>query len=180
MLKDLEIPEDFFITSDTWFGRPQILQIANRLSFTDVDDMNEKLIKKWNKVVKKNDLVFHLGNFAWDPNTARNVLRKLNGRIYFLIGSIDDAILDVAHEFDNVTLIEDQILELPQYDSIICHYPLEVWNGKESGTIHFHGHTVYSHKTDLNKMNRINACTDFWGYAPIKYSTIKDFINDKN
>ena len=81
MLKDLETPKDFFITSDTWFGRPQILQIANRLSFKDIDDMNDKLIKNWNKTVKKNDLVFHLGNFAWDPNTARNVLEKLNGQI---------------------------------------------------------------------------------------------------
>jgi len=180
MLKDLETPKDFFITSDTWFGRPQILQIANRLSFKDIDDMNDKLIKNWNKTVKKNDLVFHLGNFAWDPNTARNVLEKLNGQIYFILGNTDDAILDVHLEFKNVSLLEDQILELPQYDSIICHYPLEVWNGKDSGTIHFHGHTVFSHKTDLTKMNRVNVCTDFWNYTPVKYSTIKDFINDKN
>ena len=55
MLKDLEIPKDFYITSDTWFGRPQILQIANR-KFNDVDEMNATLIKNWNKVVKKNDI----------------------------------------------------------------------------------------------------------------------------
>ena len=180
MLKDIVTPKDFFITSDTWFGRPQILQIANRLSFKDIDDMNDKLIKNWNKVVKKNDLVFHLGNFAWDPNTARNVLEKLNGQIYFILGNTDDAILDIHNEFKNVSLLKDQILELPQYDSIICHYPLEVWDGKDSGTIHFHGHTVFSHKTDLTKMNRVNVCTDFWNYTPVKYSTIKDFINDKN
>ena len=180
MLKDLEIPEDFFITSDTWFGRPQILQIANRLSFKNVDDMNRQLIKNWNSVVKKSDIVFHLGNFAWDPQTARQVLNKLNGTIYFLVGSADEGFLDIQHEFDNITVLEDQIVELPQYDSLICHYPLEVWNGKDSGTIHFHGHTVFSHKTDLYQMNRINVCTDFWGYTPVKYSTIKDFINDKN
>lgn len=180
MLKDLEIPEDFFITSDTWFGRPQILQIANRLSFKDINDMNKQLIKNWNSVVKKNDIVFHLGNFAWDPQTARQVLNKLNGTIYFLVGNADEGFLDIQHEFDNITVLEDQIVELPQYDSLICHYPLEVWNGKDSGTIHFHGHTVFSHKTDLSQMNRVNVCTDFWGYTPVKYSTIKDFINDKN
>ena len=82
-----KIPKDFHITSDTWFGRPQILQIANR-PFNDVDEMNATLIKNWNKKVKKNDVVFHLGNFAWDPTTARKVLKKLNGRIYFCgIGS---------------------------------------------------------------------------------------------
>ena len=70
-----EIPKDFYITSDTWFGRPQILQIANR-KFKDIEAMNTALIKNWNKKVKKNDVVFHLGNFAWDPTTARRVLKK--------------------------------------------------------------------------------------------------------
>ena len=177
---DLENLKDFFVTSDTWFGRPQILQIANRLQFNDIEDMNKQLVKNWNKKVKKNDIVFHLGNFAWDPQTARKILKKLNGQIYFLIGSNDEALLDVQSEFDNLSIIEDQIIEIPQYDSVLCHYPLEIWNGKDSGTIHFHGHTVFSHKTDLSKLNRVNACTDFWGYEPIKFSTIKDFINDKN
>lgn len=177
MYKEIKQPKDFFFTSDTWFGRPQILQIANRISFSDVDDMNTQLIKNWNKVVKKNDIIFHLGNFAWDPHTAREVLKKLNGQIYFLVGSADEAILEVQHEFDNVSILDDQIIEIPESDSILCHYPLEVWNGKDSGTIHFHGHTVFSHKTDLSKSNRVNVCTDFWNYTPIKHSTIKDFIN---
>lgn len=177
MHKDLKTLNDFHITSDTWFGRPQILQIANR-KFDNVEEMNAALIKNWNKAVKKNDIVFHLGNFAWDPQTARAVLKRLNGQIYFMIGSADEAFLDIAHEFEDVTILEDQILELPQFDSIICHYPLEVWNGKDSGTLHFHGHTVFSHKTDLSKMNRINVCTDFWNYTPVNYLTIKDFINE--
>jgi calcineurin-like phosphoesterase family protein len=172
-------PIDFFITSDTWFGRPQILEIAKRSSFSSIEDMNEKLIKNWNKQIKKGDVVFHLGNFAWDPHTARAVLKRLNGEITFLIGNSDDALLEIEHEFDNITILDDQIVELLQFDSVICHYPLEVWNGQTSGTIHFHGHTVFSHKTDLRDSNRVNVCTDFWNYSPIKFSTIKDFINGK-
>lgn len=178
-INDTNEPEDFFITSDSWFGRQQILQIAKRTSFSSIEDMNKQLIKNWNSQVRKKDIVFHLGNFAWDPHTARNVLRKLNGEIHFLIGNADDALLEVYTDFDNITILEDQIIELPQFDSVICHYPLDVWNGKESGTIHFHGHTVFSHKTDLRISNRINVCTDYWNYSPIKFSTIKDFINGK-
>tara|TARA_Y100000356_G_C11184144_1_gene248515 strand:+ start:9 stop:551 length:543 start_codon:yes stop_codon:yes gene_type:complete len=180
MTERLKRGSDFYVRSDTWFGRPQILQIANRIQFNNVDEMNQQLIKNWNKTVKKNDTVFHLGNFAWDPQTARQVLRKLNGQIYFIIGTADEALLDIESEFDNISVLEDQIIDLPQFDSVIAHYPLEVWNGKDTGTIHFHGHTVYSHKTDLDMMNRVNVCTDFWNYTPIKYSTIKDFIDGKN
>ena len=47
MTERLKRGKDFFITSDTWFGRPQILQIANRLQFKDIDEMNQVLIKNW-------------------------------------------------------------------------------------------------------------------------------------
>lgn len=179
MTIDNDIYTDFFITSDTWFGRANILDIGKRTKFKNVDEMNNALVKNWNKHIKKSDIVFHLGNFAWDPYTARSILKKLNGSITFMIGNMDDALLDVAEEFPDIKIIEDQIIELPQYDSIICHYPLEVWNGKDTGTIHFHGHTIFSHKTDLKLLNRVNVCTDFWNYSPVKYSTIKDFINER-
>jgi calcineurin-like phosphoesterase family protein len=169
--------KDFYITSDTWFGRPQILQIANRLQFKNIEDMNNQLIKNWNKKVKKSDPVFHLGNFAWDPATARKVLKKLNGRIFFLRGSEDTALEEVIDSFPNASFLEDSITELVDFDTVLCHYPLSVWNGKDSGTIHMHGHTVFSHKTDLKAENRFNVCTDFWGYTPVNFLTLKDFIN---
>ena len=171
-----EIPKDFYITSDTWFGRPQILQIANR-PFDSIEEMNAALIKNWNKKVKKHDVVFHLGNFAWDPITARKVLKKLNGRIFFLLGSQDSALEEIIDEFPNAEFLDQTISELAEFVVVLCHYPLAVWNGKDSGTIHIHGHTVFSHKTNLTIERRFNICTDFWGFSPINYLTLKDFIN---
>ena len=169
-----EIPKDFYITSDTWFGRPQILQIANR-PFDNIEDMNAALIKNWNKKVKKKDIVFHLGNFAWDPSTARKVLKQLNGKIYFLKGNQDSALEEIIDDFPNAEFMSQTIAELAAFDIILCHYPLSVWNGKDSGTIHIHGHTIFSHKTNLTIERRINICTDFWGFSPINYLTLKDF-----
>ncbi len=78
MNKKIKQLKDFYVTSDTWFGRSQILQIANR-NFKNVEQMNRDMVKEWNKVVNKDAIVFHLGNFAWDPDTAEKVLKKLNG-----------------------------------------------------------------------------------------------------
>jgi len=172
-----EIPKDFYLTSDTWFGRPQILQIANRLDFKNIEDMNSQLIKNWNKKVKMKDVVFHLGNFAWDPITARKVLKKLNGTIFFVRGSQDKALEEVISEFPRATFLEDSITELLDFDLVLSHYPLAVWNGKDSGTMHMHGHTVFSHKTNLQLEKRFNVCTDFWNYTPVNYLTLKDFID---
>jgi len=172
---------DFHITSDTWFGRNNILDIANRFkSFSTTKKMNNAFIKNWNKKVDKTDTIFHLGNFAWDPVTADKILSKLNGKIYFICSNDDTPLLSVAKNHDNVTILDNQIVILPNHDLVLCHYPLDVWPGKDSGTIHAHGHTVYSHKTDLMIMNRFNVCLDFWNYSPIKYSTIKEFVNETN
>jgi calcineurin-like phosphoesterase family protein len=183
-LTDLNIFEpandEFFITSDTWFGRPQIIDIANRFGLaSSVDEMNHNLVKNWNNVVGKDDVVFHLGNFAWDPLTAKNILSRLNGKINFLLGNADSALLEVAGDFENVNIMDDSIIELSNYNSVLCHYPLEVWAGQSTGIIHFHGHTVFSHKTDLSVSNRINVCIDNWNYTPLRFSTIKEFINAK-
>jgi calcineurin-like phosphoesterase family protein len=173
-------PDDFYVTSDTWFGRSQILQIANRNGFNTVEEMNSTFIKNWNKKIKKDDTIVHLGNFAWDPVTARNILKKLNGTIFFMYSTDDEALLEVIEEFDDAYLINEQIIVLPEHDVVMSHYPLTVWPGKETGTIHIHGHTPFSHKTNLQIEKRINACTDFWGYAPIQLSTLKELINEIN
>lgn len=175
--EELELPQDFFLTSDTFFGRHNILQIANRTKFRNIEEMNNQLIKNWNKKVKKNDTVVHLGNFAWDADTARYTLEKLNGKIFFLLGNNDYAIDEIAEEYDNVSIIENEILHLSDHDLVLSHYPLEVWNGKEAGVIHAHGHTVFSHPTDLRVHKRFNMCTDFWDFSPIKLSSIKDILN---
>ena len=54
-LKELS---DFYVTSDTWFGRNQILQIADRRDFKTCAEMDQHIVNKWNKNVGKDDVVF--------------------------------------------------------------------------------------------------------------------------
>jgi calcineurin-like phosphoesterase family protein len=178
MLK-IEDATDFFVTSDTWFGRPNILQIGKRSQWSDVSKMNSAMIKMWNSTVKKDDLVIHLGNFAWDPMTAKHVLDRINGRIIFLQGSSDDALIEVYEMFEQIEVVSRDIVTVPEHDLVLCHYPLSMWPGKDSGTVHLHGHAVFSHPTNLKLEKRINMCCDHWGHRPIKLSTLKDLMNEE-
>lgn len=170
--------KDFWVTSDLWLGRNQILEIAKRNRWRSIDEMNTALVQQWNERVSDSDYVICLGNFAWDPLTARRALDALNGTIYFMLGNADDALLEVYQEFSNVAVIENSILSLPSHDLVLCHYPMAMWPGKDSGTVHLHGHAVYSHLTNLATEKRFNMCSDHWGHSPIKVSTLKDLVND--
>jgi calcineurin-like phosphoesterase family protein len=164
-----------FFTSDTFFGRTNIIEMMNR-PFEDVDEMNVEIVRRWNSKVGKNDTVYHLGNFAWDPITASFAIELLNGKIFFILGNSDDALKEVLLKgAKNMKIIKDQIIELPDLNLVASHYPLEVWNGKDFGVIHCHGHSPEM-KTDLKKSLRVNCCIDNWDYYPVEYSTILDII----
>lgn len=54
-----------YFTSDTHFYHSNIIDFCKR-PFKNVEDMNETLIENWNRVVGQDDIVFHLGDFAWE------------------------------------------------------------------------------------------------------------------
>lgn len=79
-----------FIVSDTHFGHQNILKFEptrledmQRKGFTDQDDW---LVSQWNSVVAENDLVLHLGDFAF---RNKEVIYRLNGRMVMLLGNHD-------------------------------------------------------------------------------------------
>ena len=48
--------------------------------------MNEAIVEKWNKLVKPDDIVYHLGDIALnDMNEAIKSIKKLNGKIHIIL-----------------------------------------------------------------------------------------------
>jgi len=172
-----------FVTSDTFLGRIEILDIANR-PFEAIGEMNEAIIEKWNAVVGPDDIVYHLGNLAWTPLEAEDILIRLNGRIKLLMGDYDDAALEISRYLkDKIEIIPLAFYKEPKTNTILSHWPMLDWPGKDKGVFHFHGHSLFDHPTDLTISNRINACADNWSYQPQEISGLielfKDFKNQK-
>ena len=65
-----------FFTSDTHFNHANIIKFCER-PFGSIEEMNEALIANWNRVVGKDDIVFHLGDFCFGGSEAWNsILEK--------------------------------------------------------------------------------------------------------
>lgn len=81
--------DNLYFTADHHFGHANIIKFNNR-PFRDVDDMNEKLIQRWNDTVPSGGIVFHLGDFCLGSSAmAMDILERLNGRIYLILGNHD-------------------------------------------------------------------------------------------
>lgn len=78
----------YFLIADTHFGHSNIIKYCNR-PYSDVDEMNEDLVRRWNSVVGKRDVVYVLGDFAFGREAIQKYASLLNGTKYLVKGNHD-------------------------------------------------------------------------------------------
>ena len=83
----IEDSSKVFFTSDTHFSHSNIIKFCDR-PYSNVSEMNSELINNWNKVVPKDGIVFHLGDFAWS-GSINKYKELLNGEIHLIYGNHD-------------------------------------------------------------------------------------------
>ena len=156
-----------FMTGCSHYNHFNIIKLCNR-PFNSVEEMDEQLIENHNKVVGKKDVVYHHGDFAYKGRADSSVITKrLNGRIIMLQGN-HDPVLWGQH------IVE---LKINKQLIVMCHYPIESWNGYYRGAIHTHCHT---HKPELvSAPQRFNVGVDACSYAPISLEEIMEHANAK-
>jgi calcineurin-like phosphoesterase family protein len=158
-------------TSDTYFGRR--LTAVER-GFQDEEEMLDSYIEKWNDRVAKNDIVYHLGNFGWDPISTEGAMIHLNGKINFILGSYDSHLSNASLvKAGKHVILQNQIAIIPNLDIIISHWPLLDWPGKDKGSLHVHGGTL---KSDTTDGYRFNANINNWNGAPIELEFLQEMI----
>ena len=79
-----------YIISDTHFNHENIIKYCNR-PFKDINEMNDTIINNWNMIVKKDDIVYHLGDFFLGSKfDLKNIVDRLNGTIYLIRGNHEE------------------------------------------------------------------------------------------
>jgi len=83
-----------FLTSDTHFGHAGVCRfteadgVTKIRPWTDPDEMDEEMIKRWNARVRPNDKVYHLGDVVINRK-ALKTLARLNGDKVLIRGNHD-------------------------------------------------------------------------------------------
>ena len=122
-----------YFISDTHFNHKLM---ADKMNLS-VINYNDYLIEEWNKRVSQNDTIYHLGDFAvgQKPYSIKYLSKILNGSICLIKGNHDK----YSYPFN---FCKDYYeLNIEEKHIILFHYPIESWNRKHYGSLHFHGHT---------------------------------------
>lgn len=180
-----------FFTSDTHFGHANIIKYCCR-PFTSVEEMDNTLIHNWNAIVRPEDTVYHLGDFAVGGGPAAPYLRRLNGTIHFCLGNHDKrlvkAYLDIELELqsylnDEVDEVEFGIPHLREVavdkqKIILCHYAMKVWNGSHKGDWQLYGHSHGTLPDDPNALS-CDVGVDCWNYYPVSMKQLRAKMKTK-
>lgn len=146
-----------YFTADLHFGHEKIIKHVGR-PFQSVEEMDSKLIRNWNQVIKPEDEVYILGDFTMKgPKFAAEILRQLNGRKYLIRGNHDKFADRQEFSQDLFEWVRDYSeLTWNNYKFILFHYPILEWNEYFRGSINLHGHQHNHEEYNLeNRKNRI-------------------------
>lgn len=174
-----------WFVSDTHFCHASIIRYCNRpwnsgkdvdgnliVTPEDVERMNEDLIKRWNEVVGKDDIVWHLGDFAFGKKeNVQKFLSRLNGKVNLVMGNHDHHKIGFYYEagfhrvYDRPVIIDGFV--------ILSHAPIQwVKDGSVWANVygHVHNQEMYRHYTS----NTYNCCVEVNDYRPVPFEEIKE------
>jgi calcineurin-like phosphoesterase family protein len=154
-----------YLIADTHFDHSNVIKYENR-PFQNIHDMNESIIMNWQKTVKKNDMIYILGDFAFgNKERIKYFVSRLPGRKFLILGNHDNHSVKFYHDvgFEFVSkwpIIIDQFF-------ILSHEPM--YMNDSMPYLNIHGH-IHSKKMTGNYYN---VSVEQINYTPINFDLIK-------
>ena len=164
-----------FFTGDTHFGHANIIKYCNR-PYSSVTEMNEMLIKNWNDTVDPTDTIYHVGDFAFDNNPHKFLVR-LNGHKVLIKGNHDKKPVQVCPGWMQVADYKE--IKVEGQTIILFHYSMRVWNKSGHGSWQLFGHS-HGNLPDDSKSLSIDVGVDCHGYHPISFEKVRSLMAKKD
>lgn len=180
--------QGIWFTSDTHFGHTNIIRFCNR-PFNSVKEMDETIINNWNSVVKPNDIVFHLGDFAFASNARwKQLIQALNGHIYLIVGNHDEIRYPGHQTFDLFEGVTSQLIVKIDGQAIyLNHYPFLCYGGAwyKDAVWQLYGHVHSGPHCEGKDISRLSVTfpyqydvgVDNNNYIPVSWEQVKETIN---
>jgi calcineurin-like phosphoesterase family protein len=167
--------------SDTHFFHSNILRFTNpqgeliRPGFSNIHEMNEKIVDNWNAVVRPDDHVYHLGDVTFRYDGAfRALWLRLKGKKRLVVGNHDKLTNPgLMAGFEKIMLWR----HFADQRFLCTHLPIREDQFRHNAVLNLHGHI---HERIMDSQKFLSACVEQTGYRPISMDEIVQVINDRN
>ena len=157
--------KEIFVISDTHFGHANIIKYCNR-PFADPMEMDEKIIENWNKTVRPEDIIYHLGDVYFGKKNPSNWNKRLNGRKRLILGNHDDGKDEVLQQMFGKILMWRMF---PDLGLLLTHVPVHYSGLEFKVSKNVHGHI---HEKNIDDERYINVSVEQINYTPVHIDTL--------
>lgn len=163
-----------WVIADTHFFHKNIIKYDG-LPFNNVEEMNKCIIKKWNRKIRDNDIVIHLGDFGFgNKEKIKEIVKQLKGKKILILGNHDKhsksfyrSIFDEVYNGYYRLVYNGKVIHFIHNPADIIKHHLQ----KEENYI-IYGHIHKAILYDFPIQNTFCACMVKNNYAPIKLKNI--------
>jgi len=174
---DINNIQDVFVISDTHFnhidrvtGEDRIARYCGRPI-----DWKEQVINNWNRLATKDDIVLHLGDFAFgSKEEVYNIRKQLNGKIYLLKGNHDRHSVGWFNDV-GITLIKKPFVVKSEHFPILFSHAVKPCLSKVLG-INGHQHEKIPFITNKFGNYHINISVEQIHYTPIRFRDLYESL----
>lgn len=173
-----------YFTSDTHFGHKKL--VAHR-GFTWWNTSEENLHAMdgtllWNlQALVEPEALYILGDVSfYNYEKTKKILSLFEFPVYIIKGNHDNDKMYAKLEREGV-IKWARSLHTVRYQGqkiVLCHFPLEVWNGCHRGYWHLHGHSHGSLEQNRN-IKRMDVGADTNDLKPYSFSDIKKIMDTR-
>lgn len=157
-----------YFISDLHFFHQAIIGYCNR-PFSNADEMAKAIIKSWNKVVKKNDIVWVLGDIAMCGKSKfdnlKSLVAALNGDKRLIMGNHDNFKVKDYYELGFNYVSKYPVLWQGMY--LLSHEPQPTTEYKN-----IFGHVHGCEYIPTYTSNGACVCVERHNYAPVAFEDL--------
>ncbi len=165
-----------YYIADCHFGDGRMIDLNHR-PFKNGDEMDELMIKNWNKRVEDWDDVYIVGDLICKKADPIPYLERLKGRLHLICGNHDKVILEnsKAKEFFK-EIVDYIVVEDTGHRIVLFHYPILEWDGFYYGSWHIYGH-IHNHPSLTQRraqklFKALNCGVDITNFKPATFDEL--------
>jgi calcineurin-like phosphoesterase family protein len=170
---------NIFVISDTHLGHRNMYTFMESDGFpvrknSDnsvrvMEETDELMVENWNKIVRPNDIVYHLGDVYFGQGHVN--LYRLNGRKRLILGNHDNG------KDEKLLFVFEKIMvwrTFPEWKLVLSHIPLHDSTLEGKVNFNLHGHI---HRKPNVSPKHLNCSVEMMDYSPKSIEDLRKNFN---